>query len=132
MRKLILFGEGNFGPALLESTLCAAGRDADSSVCALDGSDIMEFRRNFDSVCNTVYNKDSLVLLTDISTSRVAREAFLVLEKRGLINKTLFVAGASTPTALAALVFKDQVDTDEELMKTLKAQTSQGLVFFGC
>lgn len=132
MRKLILFGEGNFGPALLESALCASQRDADSSVCALDGSDIMEFRQNFDSVCNTVYNKDSLVLLTDISTSRIAREAFLVLEKRGLINKTLFVAGASVPTALAALVFKDQVDTDDELINTLKAQTSQGLVFFGC
>ena len=90
----------------------------------------MEFRRNFDSVCNTVYNHDSLLLLCDISTSSVAREAWLVLEKRGLMKKTLFVMGASVPTALAALVFKDLVDTDQELIKTLRAQSEQGLMFF--
>ncbi len=130
MRKLVLFGEGNFGPALLESALVVSQREADENTFALDGSNLMEFRRNFDSVCNTVYNHDSLLLLCDISTSSVAREAWLVLEKRGLMKKTLFVMGASVPTALAALVFKDLVDTDQELIKTLRAQSEQGLMFF--
>ncbi|MBF0579021.1 hypothetical protein IM774_04330 [Erysipelotrichaceae bacterium RD49] len=130
MRKLVLFGEGNFGPALLESALIVGQHEADENTFALDGSNMIEFRRNFDSICNTVYNRDSLLLLCDISTSGIAREAWLVLEKRGLMNKALFVTGASVPTALAALVFKDLIDTDEELIKTLKAQSEQGLMFF--
>ena len=56
MRKLVLFGEGNFGPALLERALVVSQREADENTFALDGSNLMEFRRNFDSVCNTVYN----------------------------------------------------------------------------
>lgn len=131
MRKLVLFGEGNFGPALLESALSISQREADANTFALDGNDIMGFRRNFESVCNTVYNKDSLLLLSDLSTSRISREVWLVLEKRGLLNKMLFVSGASVPTVIAALTYKDQVESDEELTKILEAQTKSSLIFFG-
>ena len=91
----------------------------------------MGFRRNFESVCNTVYNRDSLLLLSDLSTSRISREVWLVLEKRGLLNKMLFVSGASVPTVIAALTYKDQVESDEELTKILEAQTKSSLIFFG-
>lgn len=131
MRKLVLFGEGNFGPALLESALSISQREADANTFALDGKDIMGFRRNFESVCNTVYNRDSLLLLSDLSTSRISREVWLVLEKRGLLNKMLFVSGASVPTVIAALTYKDQVESDEELTKILEAQTKSSLIFFG-
>lgn len=131
MRKLVLFGEGNFGPALLESALSISQREADANTFALDGNDIMGFRRNFESVCNTVYNRDSLLLLSDLSTSRISREVWLVLEKRGLLNKMLFVSGASVPTVIAALTYKDQVESDEELTKILEAQTKSSLIFFG-
>lgn len=131
MRKLVLFGEGNFGPALLESALTISNGQADANTFALDGTDVLKFRRNFESVCNTVYNKDSLLLLSDLSTSRVSQEAWLVLEKRGLLNRMLFVSGASVPTAMAALAYKDEVEADEELMKVLGAQTKSSLIFFG-
>lgn len=131
MRKLVLFGEGNFGPALLESALSISQWQADANTFALDGNDIMGFRRNFESVCNTVYNRDSLLLLSDLSTSRISREVWLVLEKRGLLNKMLFVSGASVPTVIAALTYKDQVESDEKLTKILEAQTKSSLIFFG-
>ncbi|WP_019893798.1 hypothetical protein [Allobaculum stercoricanis] len=131
MRKLVLFGEGNFGPALLESALTISNGQADADTFALDGTDVLKFRRNFESVCNTVYNKDSLLLLSDLSTSSVSQEAWLVLEKRDLLNRMLFVSGASVPTVMAALAYKDEVETDEELMKVLGAQTKSSLIFFG-
>lgn len=131
MRKLVLFGEGNFGPALLESALTISNGQADANTFALDGTDVLKFRRNFESVCNTVYNKDSLLLLSDLSTSNVSQEAWLVLEKRDLLNRMLFVSGASVPTVMAALAYKDEVETDEELMKVLGAQTKSSLIFFG-
>ncbi|WP_276886684.1 hypothetical protein [Allobaculum stercoricanis] len=131
MRKLVLFGEGNFGPALLESALTISNGQADANTFALDGTDVLKFRRNFESVCNTVYNKDSLLLLSDLSTSSVSQEAWLVLEKRDLLNRMLFVSGASVPTVMAALAYKDEVETDEELMKVLGAQTKSSLIFFG-
>lgn len=131
MRKLVLFGEGDFGPALLESALSIANRQADAHTFALDGTDILKFRRNFESVCNTVYNKDSLLLLSDLSTSRISQEAWLVLEKRGLLNRMIFVSGASVPTAMAALAYKDEVESDDELTKVLKAQTKASLIVFG-
>lgn len=130
MRKLVLFGEGNFGPALLESALTISNGQADANTFALDGTDVLKFRRNFESVCNTVYNKDSLLLLSDLSTSSVSQEAWLVLEKRDLLNRMLFVSGASVPTVMAALAYKDEVETDEELMKVLGAQTKSSLIFF--
>lgn len=131
MRKLIVFGYGNFGPALLESALATGIQTDSDSVFALSGQNIMEFRHNLDCICNTIYNKDSLLLLCDLISSPIMQEAFLVLEKRGLINRMVLTAGASVSTLLAAIAFKDEIESDEDLTETLKAQSQAGLVTIG-
>ena len=131
MRKLIVFGHGSFGPALLNSALATGIETDHDSVLALDGQNAMEFRQNLDSICNTVYNKDSLLLLCDLLPSPLTQEAFLVLEKRGLINRMVLTAGVSVSTVLAAIAYKDEIESDEELIETLKAQSQAGLVTIG-
>lgn len=130
MRKLVLFGYGNFGQAMLDSAL-ALGIEPDADTFALDGTDILEFRRNLDSICNTVYNKDEILLLCDSESGSMTQEACLVLEKRGLISKMILVAGISVPTVLAAIAWKDRITDSTQLQNTLKAESQSGLKFFG-
>lgn len=130
MRKLVFFGCGQFGPTLLDSAV-ASGVRPDPDTFALDGSDIHAFRKNLDSICNTVYNKDSMLLLCDTLACPITQEACLVLEKRGLINRMILMAGANVPAALAAIAFKDRIESDEQLQQILKAEASSGIQFIG-
>lgn len=130
MRKLVLFGYGHFGPALLDSAL-AAGISADEGTFALDGSDTLQFRNNLNSICNTIYNKDSILLLCDTLAGEMTQEACLVLEKRGLINRMILMAGANVPAVLAAIAFKDRIDSDEQLQQILKSESEAGIKFIG-
>lgn len=131
MRKLIVFGHGDFGPALLESALATGIQTDNDSVFALNGQNMMEFRHHLDCICNTIYNKDSLLLLCDLISGSMMQEAFLVLEKRGLMNRMILIGGVSVPTLLAAIAFKDEIESAQELMETLKAQSEAGLVAIG-
>lgn len=131
MRKLILLGEGSFGPALLDSTLAITGLEADEDTFAIPGDNVDRIRQTMDSICNTVHNKDSLLILCDAAMSKAMQEAWLILEKRHMIERMFIIAGANVPCVNAALRYKDQIASDGELSQVLLAEGRSGLTPIG-
>ncbi len=130
MRKLILFGQSDFGRVMMDCVRAISTLEEEDGVYCLDGSDIEQFRTNLNSICNTVYKKDSLLILCDSPNSPLVREAWLVLEKRGLIGKMIMVCGVNVPCVQAALAYKDEIESDEQLEQVLKAQTQSGVTVY--
>lgn len=127
MRKLILLGDGDFGPALLESTKTITGLVPDADTFAIAGNDRQTVRDSMNSICNTVYLRDSLLILCDFSMSSAVQEAWLVLEKRGMIGRMVMISGANVPCVTAAIRFKDEIAGDQELADTLTAEARSGI-----
>ncbi len=130
MRKLILFGQSDFGRVMMDCVRAISAQEEEDGVFCLDGGDVTSFRANLNSICNTVYNRDSLLILCDSPNSPLVQEAWLVLEKRGLISKMIMVCGVNVPCVQAALAFKDEIESDEQLEQVLKAQAQSGVTFY--
>lgn len=120
MRKLVCIGTDGFGKAVLKSARSISGIQEEAA--AIDGFDLNQFRADFNAFCNTVHAKDSVLILADAQNSPVLKEAWLVLEKRSLLQRTLAITTVNTAVVVAALLYKDAVDSDEDLAHTLLSE----------
>lgn len=131
MRKLILLGEGDFGPALLESTQRITGLRADDETFAIEGGSPDQIRKAVDSICNTVHREDSLVILCDFSMSSAVQEAWLVLEKRSMVSRMMMISGVNVPCVAAALTFKEQIVDNTRYAKSILEEGKAGINVLG-
>lgn len=131
MRKLILLGEGSFGPALLESTKKITGIEPDEDTFAIEGGTPEQIRKAVDSICNTVHRNDSLVILCDFSMSSAVQEAWLVLEKRSMVSRMMMISGVNVPCVAAALTFKEQLSDNARYAKSILEEGKAGIDVLG-
>lgn len=125
MRRLVFLGNGSFGTALMQEVTELLGPL--DNAWGLDTEDLESFRQNFNSICNTVRKDDSLLLLADRQNSSALKEAWLVLEKRAMLRRTMIVSGINVPGALAAARYRDEIDSDQQLFDTIRAEFQAGL-----
>ncbi len=131
MRKLILLGEGDFGPALLASLLATAGIDSPEDTFAIEGNDHERIRKAIDSICNTIYRKDSIVVLCDFVNGSAAQEAWLVAEKRNMISRMMMISGANVSALGAALRFRETIEDDKTFASTVVAEAQSSIQAYG-
>jgi PTS system N-acetylgalactosamine-specific IIA component len=89
-----------------------------------------EFAENFKELVKDINAEDQIILLADILSGSPFTNALSVLDEKGLLDKTLVIAGMNMPLAITAVLMKDNVDDVKDLKDTLLSEGKSGLTEF--
>ena len=131
MRYLILVSHGTFAPGLHNALGMMAGSDREDirSTSLLDGMDVDTFRANFAELVGDITAEDEIILTADIIGGSPLTTALDVLTEKGLLGKTLAIAGMNLPLVLTA-TFADADTPLEELEQELTGEAKDQIKRF--
>ncbi|MEG0329920.1 PTS sugar transporter subunit IIA [Anaerorhabdus sp.] len=131
MKYVIMVSHGEFAPGLHSAVKMMTGnRDDVLSTSLKDGMSADEFASNFKKLVEPLTSDDEIILLADILSGSPFTNALAVLDERGLLDKTLVLAGMNMPLAITAVLMKDNIDDKEVLKETLLSEGHAGLMEF--
>lgn len=131
MKYVIMVSHGEFAPGLHTAVEMMTGkRDDVLSTSLKDGMSADEFAINFAKLVEPLTTDDEVILLADILSGSPFTNALSVLDDRGMMDKTLVIAGMNMPLAITAVLMKDNMDDKEMLKETLLSEGHAGLMEF--
>lgn len=130
MKYVVMVSHGEFAPGLHSAVKMMTGeRDDVLSTSLKDGMSADEFASNFEALISEITTEDEVVLLADILSGSPFTNALNVLDQKGLMPKSLVIAGMNMPLAITAVLMKDNMDL-VALKDVLLSEGRTGLVDF--
>ncbi len=130
MKYVVMVSHGEFAPGLHSAVKMMTGeRDDVLSTSLKDGMSADEFASNFEALISGFGAEDEVVLLADILSGSPFTNALNVLDQKGLMPRTLVIAGMNMPLAITAVLMKDNMDL-VALKDVLLSEGRTGLVEF--
>lgn len=130
MKYVVMVSHGEFAPGLHSAVKMMTGeRDDVLSTSLKDGMSADEFASNFEALISGITTEDEVVLLADILSGSPFTNALNVLDQKGLMPKSLVIAGMNMPLAITAVLMKDNMDL-VALKDVLLSEGRTGLVDF--
>ena len=130
MKYVVMVSHGEFAPGLHSAVKMMTGeRDDVLSTSLKDGMSADEFASNFETLISGFGADDEVILLADILSGSPFTNALNVLDQKGLMPKTLVIAGMNMPLAITAVLMKDNMDF-VALKDVLLSEGRTGLVEF--
>lgn len=127
-RIIAVYGNGNFGKALTCSALPLTELDGQTSLYAFSCHDRSDVIQAAEQIENDLKEEGSeLILLCDRLSSEAMQGLWPYLEKNNLLSRTLIIEGANVPSLVAALSFREAVDTLDELSLTILSEGKAGM-----
>ena len=130
MKYVIMVSHGEFAPGLHSAVEMMTGKREDvlsTSLTADMGTP--EFIENFEQLIEPITQDDEIILLADILSGSPFTSSLSVLDKRGMMGKTMVFAGMNMPLAVSAVLMKDNMDGDI-LKESLLSEGQVGLCIF--
>lgn len=121
MKYVVLVSHGRFAQGVHSVLDMMVGSDREDilSVSMTNEMDAAMFNEVFDKTIEVIKEDDEIILLGDIQGGSPLTNAMKSLSDKGLLEKTSIFSGVNVPFAMNAVLLKDILNDQKELITTL-------------